>query len=126
MILDRLREELRARNYLPILFDFDAKSRGTIETIRTLAGMSKFIIADLTESRFVLQELQAIVPSLPSVPVRLIIRKSEREPGMFDHISRFPWVVAGAFEYESAEEVIGSINDSILEPLEAKLTEIAE
>jgi hypothetical protein len=41
IILDRLREELRLRNYLPILFDFEkAKSRDTIETIRFLAGMS--------------------------------------------------------------------------------------
>jgi uncharacterized protein YjbI with pentapeptide repeats len=126
IILDRLREELRTRHYVPILFDFEKpKSRDTIETIRTLAGMSKFIIADLTEAKSVVQELQAIVPHLPSVAVRFIIKKSEREPGMFDHIRRFPWVLDGAFEYDNPEEVIESINDSILEPLEAKLRELA-
>ena len=122
IILDRLREELRTRHYVPILFDFEKpKSRDTIETIRTLAGMSKFIIADLTDAKAVVQELQAIVPNLPSVPVRFIIKKSEREPGMFDHIRRFPWVLDGAFEYENSKEIIESINDSILEPVEAKL-----
>jgi hypothetical protein len=45
---------------------------------------------------------------------------------MLYHIRRFPWVLDGAFEYEDTEEVIGSINDSILEPLEAKLRQIAE
>jgi hypothetical protein len=125
IILDRLREELRTRHYVPILFDFEkVKARDTIETIRILAGMAKFIIADLTEAKAVVQELQAIVPNLPSVAVRFIIMKSEQEPGMLDHIRRFPWVVAGAFEYETAEEVIGSINDSILDPVEAKLREL--
>jgi hypothetical protein len=126
IILDRLREELRTRHYLPILFDFEKpKSRDTIETIRTLAGMSKFIIADLTDAKAVVQELQAIVPNLPSVAVRFIIQRSEREPGMFDHIRRFPWVIDGAFEYENPEEVMESINDNILKPVEAKLKELS-
>jgi hypothetical protein len=126
IILDRLREELRTRHYVPIMFDFEKpKSRDTIETIRTLAGMSKFIIADLTDAKAVVQELQAIVPNLPSVVVRFIMMKAEREPGMLDHIRRFPWVIDGAFEYETVEEVIGSINDSILNPVEAKLKELS-
>jgi len=126
VILDRLREELRARHYVPILFDFEqAKSRDTVETIRILAGMAKFVIADLTDAKSVLQELQAIVPNLPSVVVRFIMMKSEREPGMLDHIRRFPWVIDGAFEYETVEEVIGSIDDSILNPVEAKRRELS-
>jgi Pentapeptide repeats (8 copies) len=41
VILDRLREKLRADNYLPILFDFEKPtSRTTVETITTLAHMS--------------------------------------------------------------------------------------
>ena len=70
-------------------------------------------------------ELQAIVPNLPSIVVRFIIKKSEQEPGMLDHIRRFPWVVAAAFEYETVEEVIGSINDGILNPVEAKLKKLS-
>src|SRR5271165_4807256 len=101
IILDRLREELRRRHYVPIMFDFEKpKSRDTIETIRTLAGMSKFIIADLTDAKSVIHEMQAIVPNFPSVPVRFIISKSQEEPGMFDHIRQFRSVVTGAFEYE--------------------------
>jgi Pentapeptide repeats (8 copies) len=126
IILDRLREELRTRHYVPIMFDFEKpKSRDTIETIRTLAGMSKFIIADVTDAKSVVQELQAIVPDFPSVPVRFIIIKSQEEPGMFDHLRNFRGVVTGAFKYENPEEVIRSINESILEPVEAKLKELA-
>jgi hypothetical protein len=54
--LDRLREELGRRNYLPILFDFEKlKSHDAVSTVRTLAGISKFVIADLTEAKSVLE-----------------------------------------------------------------------
>ena len=88
--------------------------------------MSKFIIADLTGAKSVVQELQAIVPDYPSVAVRFIILKSERDPPMFDHIRRFSSVVPGAFEYETPEEVIGSIKDGIIEPVEPKLRELMQ
>jgi uncharacterized protein YjbI with pentapeptide repeats len=126
IVLDQLREELRGTTrYVPIMFDFEKpKRRDTIETIRTLAGMSKFIIADLTGAKSVLQELQAVVPDFPSVAVRFLIQKSEREPGMLDHFRRFRSVVDSAFEYENPEEAIALINDGILEPVEAKLREL--
>ena len=126
IILDRLREELRNRHYVPIMFDFKKpKSRDTIETIRTLAGMSKFIVADLTDAKSVVQEMQAIVPDFPSVPVRFIIIKSQEKPGMFDHIRQFRSVVTGAFKYKNPEEVIKSIGDKILKPVEQKLKELS-
>jgi uncharacterized protein YjbI with pentapeptide repeats len=79
-ILNAIRDELRKpeHNYLPIVFDFQRPSnRTTVETIKTLAHLARFVIADLTDARSVLQELQSIVPDLPSVAVRLLIKKSE-------------------------------------------------
>jgi hypothetical protein len=55
----------------------------------------------------------------------LIIIKSQEEPGMFDHLRQFRSVVTGAFEYEKPEEVIKSINDKILNLVEAKLKELS-
>lgn len=86
--------------------------------------MAKFVVADLTEAKAVLQELQAIVPAFPSVPVRFIIRRSERESGMLDHLRHFPSVVEGTFGYEDTGEVVDSIKDKIIEPAEAKLREL--
>ena len=75
-VLDALREELRKRNYLPILFDFDKPtSQTTDETITLLARMARFIIADISDAKAVLQELRAIVPDLPSVPVQPVIAR---------------------------------------------------
>jgi hypothetical protein len=49
MVLDALRKELRRRNYLPILFDFEKPgSRDFTETVSTLDHLARFIIADLT------------------------------------------------------------------------------
>jgi hypothetical protein len=45
---------------------------------------------------------------------------------MFDHIRGFSSVVPGAFEYETPEEVLGSIKDGILGPVEAKLKELSK
>jgi hypothetical protein len=46
-VLDAIGEALRKNGYLPILFDFEKPStRDTHETIVTLAGMVRFIIAD--------------------------------------------------------------------------------
>jgi hypothetical protein len=71
-VLDAIRDELRKpeHNYLP-MFDFPPSANQTLlETVKTLANMARFVIADLTDARSVLREVQAIVPALPSVAVR--------------------------------------------------------
>src|SRR6516225_6105020 len=80
-----------------------------------------FIIADLTDARSVLQELQTIVPGLPSVAVRLLIKKSAHEYGMLDYIRAYRSVVEKTYEYESMEELIASIKVNIIGPAEAKV-----
>jgi hypothetical protein len=90
-VLDALRDELRKRNYLPILFDFDKPtSRNTDETITLLARMARFVIADISDAKSVLQELRAIVPELSSVPVQPVIIASQDEPGCLTSIDTSP------------------------------------
>jgi hypothetical protein len=114
-ILDTIREELRKKGYLPIMFDFKpAQSRDTVETIRILAAMAKFVLADLTDARSVLQELQAIAPSFPSVPLYLMIKKGEPEPGMLDHIRQLRSGILEIFEYEDSEQIIRSLEHKII------------
>jgi hypothetical protein len=82
---DALREELRRRNYLPLLFDFDPpKSRDLTETVSLLAGMARFVVADLTEPRSVPRELGVIVPELRSVPLQPLIQRGHRVYSMFE------------------------------------------
>jgi hypothetical protein len=45
-ILDAIRDELRKRDYLPVLFDFEKPSnRDITESVSTLAHMARFVIA---------------------------------------------------------------------------------
>jgi hypothetical protein len=104
-VLDAIREALRGRNLLPIMFDFTVPtSQTTLETVSTLAHMARFVIADLTDAKSILQELQVIVPNSPSVLVQPILLASQEEPGMFDFFRRFPWVLE-SYRYHSLDEV---------------------
>jgi uncharacterized protein YjbI with pentapeptide repeats len=48
-ILDAIRQDVRARNLLPVVFDFEKPSgRDLTETIATLAHLAKYVVADLT------------------------------------------------------------------------------
>jgi hypothetical protein len=93
-VLDQIKTLLRVRGYVPILFDFEGpSSRDLTETVRTLAHLSRFVVADLTDPSSIPHELQAIVPDLPSVPVQPVIREGETPYGMFEHLERYPSVL---------------------------------
>lgn len=125
-ILDTIRDELRKRDYLPVMFDFEKPSnRTTLETVSTLAHMAKFVIADITDARSVLQELQAIVPSNPSVPVQPIILESQQEPGMFDFFLTHSSVLQ-TFRYKDLDGLLAAITDKVIAPAEAKVREREE
>lgn len=90
LVLDGIRDELRRRDYLPMMVDFEKpQARDTIETVSTLAHMARFVIADLTDAKSVLQELQQIGPALPSVPIQPLLHDSQDLPGMIDHLKGF-------------------------------------
>jgi len=118
LVLDRLRDELRRRSYLPIIFDFEKPdNRDLTETVSTLAHLARFIIADLTEAKSLPQELMRIVPALPSVPVQPILLAGAAEYAMFEHFSRYPWVLK-EIQYRSADSLIAALDEKIIGPAE--------
>jgi uncharacterized protein YjbI with pentapeptide repeats len=117
-VLEAIRQELRVRDYLPVLFDFQKpRNRTEVETIATLAGMSRFVIADITDARSILQELQEIVPRNPSVPVQCLLSAKQEEPGMFAYFYRYPWVLEKV-SYEDQESLIAALDEKIISPAE--------
>ena len=123
-VLDALREELRKRNYLPILFDFKKpRSLDTDETITLLARMARFVIADISDAKAVLQELRAIVPDLPSVPVQPIILAMQEEPGMFDFYRNRPSFLP-VHRYASQEQLLADLGEKVIRPAELKVLDL--
>jgi uncharacterized protein YjbI with pentapeptide repeats len=115
-ILDTIREKLRDRGFLPMMFDFEKpKQKDFTETIKLLAGMSRFIIADITNPKSSPLELQATVPDYmtPLVP---IIREDEEPFSMFlDLQQKYDWVL-DVLKYDSVENLAYHFDEAIIEP----------
>jgi uncharacterized protein YjbI with pentapeptide repeats len=123
-VLDAIREELRRHDYLPILFDFDKPAnRDVTETISLLARMARFVVADITDAKAIPQELNVIVPDLPSVPVQPLLLRESSEYGMFEHYARYPWVLP-LHRYETPDQLIAALGEHVIEPAERKALEL--
>ena len=124
IILDAIRDEIRKRNYTPVLFDFEKPvSRDFTETVRTLAHLARFIIADLTEPSSIPQELQAIIPDL-AVPVQPLLLEAKREYSMFVDFRKYHWVLP-VYMYKNQASLMASLQNEIIEPADKKARELA-
>jgi uncharacterized protein YjbI with pentapeptide repeats len=120
-ILDMLKEELRRRNYLPIVFDFqNAVGKVVHDTVRVLSGMSRFVIADITDAHDVRSEL-SIVVSYPSVPVVLLIKKGQKPYHSLDDILMRDTVLGPPYEYDTKDNVFEDLNLHVVYPAEQKV-----
>jgi uncharacterized protein YjbI with pentapeptide repeats len=124
-ILEALRSKLRAYDYAPILFDFDKPSaRDLTETVRTLAHLARFVIADLTDPKSLPQELQAVVPDL-AVPVVPIIQRGHEPYSMFADLRRkYHWLLA-VQAYDDGDSLLADLRSAVIDPAEAKAHELS-
>ena len=119
-VLDGLRDALRQHNYSPVLFDFERPaSRDMTETISTLAHLARFVVVDITDPTSVPQEMECIVPNLPSVPIQPLLQGSSTEYGMFEHFRNYPWVLE-IHRYSNHRDLLESLEDRVIGKAEAK------
>jgi hypothetical protein len=124
-VLDALREALRKRDYLPILFDFSVPAtRDITETVSLLARMARFIIADLTDPSSIPKELEAIVPHL-AMPVQPLLEGSSRPYAMFKDYWKYEWVLP-PYRYEGLEPMLAALANKVIAPAEAKVKALEE
>jgi hypothetical protein len=122
-VLDALREELRKRDYLPILFDFDVPAtRDITETVSLLARMARFIIADLTDPSSIPQELQAIVPHLAK-PIQPLLEGASRPYAMFKDYRMYDWVLP-VHRYEGLDPLLATLAEKVIAPAEEKVKDL--
>lgn len=91
-VLDLIRRKLSTapHHYVPILFDFDRpKDRTMIESVLRFAAVSRFVIADLSDPKWVLAELQQVVPAFRSLPVVPIIEATQNEKEVIAHFEGY-------------------------------------
>ena len=123
-VLDALRDELRKRNYLPILFDFkQSASLEVAETIKVLAGLARFVIADITDPTQVRVELDNIVKEFTGLAVQPILLKGQPVYVDFPRLKKFPWVLP-MFEYDSQEHLLANLATSVIPRAEEKVLEL--
>jgi hypothetical protein len=111
-VLDGLREKLREFDLLPIVFDFDRPTdKDYTETVQTLAGMSMFVIADVTNPKSTPLELEATVKQfkIPYIPI-IDISVDPRSFSMLGDLQKsFHWVLP-TLKYETKEDLLDDEN----------------
>jgi pentapeptide repeat protein len=118
-VLKALDGALRKLGYLPMVFDFEEpQNRDLIETVAILAGLSRFIIADLTHPRSTPLESHLIIPDM-AVPFVPIIRGIGDPFSMFVALQRkYPWV-ADLVRYTTERDLLRRLQPDIVKPAEA-------
>jgi len=113
-VLDKVRDALKKEQFIPIIFDFKRpKQRDLIETIMLLAGMSAFVIVEMSNPRSTPLELQAIASNY-GVPIFPIIKKGVKPFAMFSGLRKFRWV-SQPVEY-TKNDLIARLRDRVIKP----------
>lgn len=121
-VLDALRSELRRLGYLPIVFDFERPTdRDFTGTVMTLAGLSRFIIADITKPKSVPLELETIVPNY-MIPLMPIIKEGEQPFSMFQDLwkKHRDWVLE-PLVYENVKSLVSVLDQAVIKPANRRL-----
>jgi uncharacterized protein YjbI with pentapeptide repeats len=125
-VLDAIRIRLREIGYSPIMFDFNRpSSKNHIETVKTLAMMARFVIADVTDAKVVLQEIDNIVNGFPSTPIKPIIKRGTPVTTVLQDFADYPTFLE-IYQYEDAASLIANLHDKVVRPSEQKVVEIRE
>lgn len=119
-VLEAIRDALRQSDCVPILFDFEKpSSRDLTETVFTLASMSHFVIADLSDPNSIPQELMAFGQSLLSVPISPLFCPTTAHPEPYpmfeDHFMRYPHVLP-IYRYNTVDELIANLLTDVINP----------
>jgi hypothetical protein len=123
-VLAALREELRKHDYVPILFDFKPSTNLDVtETIKVLAGLARFVIANMTDATEVRAELHDIIEDFTSLAVQPILLKGQPEFVSLSHRKKYPWLLP-TFEYESLEDLLANLGTSVIPRAEEKVLEL--
>jgi len=116
-VLDAMREKLRELGYLPFLFDFKKpETRNFTETVLILAGLSLFVIVDITNPASSPLEFKATVLNF-NIPFVPIIQKSKRPFPLYQDLQREnKGRVIALLKYSSVEALMREFEKEVVNP----------
>lgn len=125
-VLDALRTSLQHHGYVAVTFDFERPDdRDYAETILILVGLSRFVIADFTNAREVRAEVAQARSQYRRVPIIPIVRNGASLPKtMVNYFSDEEMKLV--VWYESVDELLQILQQSVIELAEARASLIAE
>lgn len=124
-VLEAIKHELARLGLLPIVFDFERPvDRDFTETVMTLAGMSRFIVADITAPKSVPLELQATVPNY-MVPLVPLLQQGEKPFSMFEDLwkKHRDWVLEPLI-YQSVDQLVRVFKKAVVDPADECLARL--
>lgn len=119
-VLDALREALRnhPNGYIPVLFDFaPQQEKPVLDTVKTLANLARFVVADLTDPNMVRSELTYIIPNVPTVPVCSLIEGDAKLPTEYEFWTRYLTFLP-VYRYDSLQQLLASLDEAVVTPVE--------
>jgi hypothetical protein len=116
-VLDEVRQELRRLKYVPVLFDFrQPDSKDVTDTVKLLAQMAVFVIADLTDPSSSPLEL-ANIYAVTNVPIQTVILHGHQPFSMFwELVANSPNRVLPPFTYRDGSHLVKSLKEDVVEP----------
>jgi uncharacterized protein YjbI with pentapeptide repeats len=121
IILDSIREALRKRDYLPVLFDLGhAGSPDFTETIATLVHLARFVIADFTDVDLGPEEIPHILQTTNTPVQPLLWEKMDEEPLMLFNLRHRQDSVLETYRYRDARHLFDSLETQVIAPAEAQ------
>jgi hypothetical protein len=113
-VMTAIEGRLRELGFVPIKFDLERPTtRDLSELLKSFAGLSRFIVAEISSPRSVPLELQVIVPDY-QIPLVPLLREGEVPFAMFtDLVSKYDWVL-DTLRYSSVEGLLHGFDTAVV------------
>jgi len=125
IVLDALKDAIREHDRLPVLINFDKPEKHELmETVKTMALLSSFIIVDLSIRSGQLHELSRLVPDT-YIPFVTIAAKGTKLTAMQNEFKHHYWYKSKYFQYskECRNEEIPELFETKILPWAEKINE---
>ncbi|MGZ4864968.1 MAG: pentapeptide repeat-containing protein [Halobacteriota archaeon] len=126
-VLDAIRDELRNYDLVPVMFDFARPdAQDYMGPVLTIGNMARFVIADFTDAKMVIQEAPTVVENCNKLLVPLL-QEEWQEPLTLRQLRYAKRdFVLDTCTYQDIESLLVSLRENIIAPANIRAEELAE